>query len=57
MRFTPIIAHPERYLKVQKNIEIVPDWLESGCIIQIDGGSLIGMFGKRSKSNFTKHFK
>ena len=46
---TPIIAHPERYLKVQKNIEIVSDWLEAGCIIQIDAGSLLGKLGKEAK--------
>ena len=45
---TPIIAHPERYLKVQKNIEIVSDWLEAGCIIQIDAGSLFKL-GKEAK--------
>ena len=46
---TPIIAHPERYLKVQKNIEIISDWLEAGCIIQIDAGSLLGKLGKEAK--------
>ena len=46
---TPIIAHPERYKMVQKNISIISEWLESGCLIQIDGGSLIGMFGKKAQ--------
>ena len=46
---TPIIAHPERYKDVQENIEIVPNWLESGCIIQIDAGSPLGLFGFNAK--------
>ena len=46
---TPIIAHPERYKAVQQNINIVADWLESGCLIQIDAGSPIGLMGKKAK--------
>jgi protein-tyrosine phosphatase len=46
---TPIIAHPERYKAVQENIYIVADWLESGCLIQIDAGSPIGLMGKKAK--------
>ena len=42
---TPIIAHPERYRQVQKDINYVYDWLNSGCLIQIDAGSLIGLLG------------
>ena len=46
---TPIIAHPERYNQVQENINIVAEWLEAGCIIQIDAGSPLGLLGKRAK--------
>ncbi len=46
---TPIIAHPERYKAVQENINIVADWLESGCLIQVDAGSPIGLMGKKAK--------
>jgi len=46
---TPIIAHPERYKAVQQNINIVADWLESGCLIQIDAGSPIGLMGKKAQ--------
>lgn len=45
---TPIIAHPERYKQVQKDISLVYDWLNSGCLIQIDAGSILGSFGKSS---------
>ena len=43
---TPIIAHPERYKPVQKDINLVYEWLSAGCLIQIDAGSLLGRFGK-----------
>ena len=46
---TPIIAHPERYKLVQNSINIVYDWINAGCIIQIDAGSVIGMLGKKAK--------
>ena len=46
---TPIIAHPERYKLVQNSINIVYDWINAGCIIQIDAGSVIGMLGKMAK--------
>lgn len=46
---TPVIAHPERYLQVQENVNIVPEWLEAGCIVQIDAGSPLGLLGKKAK--------
>ena len=46
---TPIIAHPERYRKIQNNIGILEEWIELGYIIQIDCGSILGAFGKEAK--------
>ncbi len=46
---TPIIAHPERYHSVQKDINLVYDWLNAGCIIQVDAGSLLGLMGKSAQ--------
>ena len=48
---TPIIAHPERYKLVQDNIQIVDQWIQAGCIIQIDAGSLNGTLGKSSNKS------
>tara|TARA_X000001036_G_scaffold432529_1_gene468573 strand:+ start:35 stop:760 length:726 start_codon:yes stop_codon:yes gene_type:complete len=45
---TPIIAHPERYRQVQNDINYVLDWLNSGCLIQVDAGSLLGQLGEKS---------
>ena len=46
---TPIIAHPERYKIVQENFGTIYDWINAGCLIQIDCGSLLGAMGKRAK--------
>ena len=54
---TPIIAHPERYLPVQKNPELLRKMLEIGCIIQINAGSPLGFFGKHSKKASLKILK
>ncbi len=46
---TPVIAHPERYKPVQKDISIVYNWLNTGCLIQVDAGSVIGNLGKSAR--------
>ncbi|MBI87342.1 MAG: hypothetical protein CMG63_04595 [Candidatus Marinimicrobia bacterium] len=46
---TPIIAHPERYKKVQDDINVVHSWLDAGCLIQVDGGSIMGYLGHKAK--------
>ena len=47
---TPIIAHPERYKPVQNDIDIIEKLINSGCVIQIDAGSILGHFGKNCKT-------
>ncbi len=44
---TPIIAHPERYRKVQENINIIDSWLDRGYLLQMDCGSLLKHFGAK----------
>ena len=46
---TPIIAHPERYRPIQNEINIIEKLINSGCLMQIDAGSLLGQFGKDCK--------
>ncbi len=48
---TPIIAHPERYKLVQENFSIIYDWINAGCLIQVDAGSLLGLMGQRAKES------
>ncbi len=42
---TPIIAHPERYGAVVENPNLVLNWLEKGCLVQMNSGSILGRFG------------
>ena len=48
---TPIIAHPERYKLVQEHFSIIYDWINAGCLIQIDAGSLLGLMGEKAKNS------
>lgn len=45
----PLIAHVERYHAVQRNPDLVYEWLQMGCLTQINKGSLFGRFGRQSK--------
>ena len=45
----PVIAHPERYRYVQKDPTILNLWVEMGCLLQINKGSLLGRFGRQEK--------
>lgn len=42
----PLIAHPERYFCVQDYPGLVYEWLQSGCLIQMNKGSILGRFGR-----------
>ena len=54
---TPVIAHPERYKPVQENISIVTNWLEAGCIIQVDAGSPLGFLGSGAQATSERIIK
>ena len=54
---TPIIAHPERYKPVQEDISIVTNWLEAGCIIQVDAGSPLGFLGSGAQTTAERIIK
>ena len=54
---TPIIAHPERYRFVQKEVKILKTWLERDYVIQIDAGSILGQFGKNTQNVALKMIK
>lgn len=44
-----ILAHPERYLIIQKDYEIVKNLREIGVLFQCNLGSLIGRYGKNEQ--------
>ena len=45
----PLIAHPERYYCVQDRPELIYEWLQNGCLAQINKGSLFGRFGSGAR--------
>jgi protein-tyrosine phosphatase len=45
----PVLAHPERNELVQERPDRVLEWTEAGAALQIDGDSLLDVWGKRSK--------
>lgn len=45
----PIIAHPERYKCVQKDPDIVEGYIEKGCLIQCNYGSIVNLYGREAE--------
>jgi len=46
---TPIVAHPERCKPIQRDLNILRDLIQAGCVSQLDGGSLTGSLGSDSQ--------
>lgn len=44
--YIPLIAHPERYQAVCHSPQMVREWLDKGCHLQLTGGSIAGDFGR-----------
>lgn len=42
----PIVAHPERYVYVIENHDIINKFIDEHCLFQINSGSLTGVYGK-----------
>lgn len=42
---TPILAHPERAPEFQSSPALVQEYAESGCLLQVNAGSLQGKYG------------
>ena len=45
-RIRPLIAHPERNKEVMRSVDKIAPFVQSGCLLQLTGGSIIGQFGK-----------
>ena len=44
--YCPIIAHPERYHGIGEQIDLAGEWKQSGAYLQVNGGSLLGRYGR-----------
>ncbi len=46
----PIIAHPERYVGFDRDLELVDQWRSAGAFLQINYGSLVGRYGPEART-------
>lgn len=46
---TPVITHPERNPILRENPQQVVEWAEQGCVVQVTGASLTGLWGERTR--------
>lgn len=52
-----ILAHPERYLNVQKDIKVLDEYKNIGVLFQANIGSLFKMYGKTAEKTVKKLLK
>lgn len=52
-----VLAHPERYETVKKDIHVLDEYKEIGVLFQCNTGSLFGEYGKDSKKTLIKLLK
>jgi len=52
-----VLAHPERYLEVQRNFDILKEYKENGLLLQCNFGSIIGEYGFAAKRIVKKMLK
>lgn len=57
MSIVPIIAHPERYNVVQKDIKLCDRMIELGALLQSNYASTIGYYGHHAKNTVMKLLK
>ncbi|MBZ9607785.1 PHP domain-containing protein [Clostridium estertheticum] len=53
----PILAHPERNLRIMKNYDLVINLINQGVLMQINSGSLLGDYGKEVKKTAEEFVK
>lgn len=55
--FVPVIAHPERYAYVQRDVNEAIRYVEAGALLQLNITSLIGNYGNEAKDTGIKLIK
>lgn len=49
-QYNIVLAHPERYIFIQKNPEMAYYLEDMGCVLQVNRGSILGEFGERCRN-------
>ncbi len=47
--YKPVLAHPERYLYLENNLEKTEDLLNRGVLFQLNIGSITGLYSKQTQ--------
>lgn len=47
--YRPIIAHPERYIGIDRKLDVIARWRDVGAYLQVNNGSLSGRYGAAAK--------
>ncbi len=47
--YRPIIAHPERYIGIDRSLDVVRQWRDVGARLQVNYGSVFGRYGAGPK--------
>lgn len=50
-RLVPIVAHPERYHGLDRELMIVGEWKRMGAFLQMNYGSVVGRYGPKVREN------
>lgn len=55
--YIPILAHPERYSNVKKNVDNAFEYIKMGALLQCNYGSFIGKYGAEAQEAVIKLLK
>ncbi len=48
--YQPIVAHPERYIDMDRELTVANEWRRVGAALQVNSGSLIGAYNPKAQS-------
>lgn len=54
---TPVIAHPERYIEIQRKPELIGAYADRGILSQVNSGSITGLYGMKAKRTVMRLIK